>query len=983
MTDDTFERLKAALASRYQLDRLIGQGGMATVYLARDHKHGRQVAIKILRPDLAATLGPERFLLEIELAARLQHPHILPVYDSGQADGTLYYVMPYVEGESLRELLRREQKLPLERAVEIIRAVASGLAHAHAQGVVHRDVKPENIMLSGGLAVVTDFGIARAVNASRQVDTALTGVGMAVGTPAYMSPEQATADEVDGRADQYALACVFYEMLSGNQPFTGPTLQALLTSMLTAPRPRLVAPGVTPGVDAATQRALATNPSERFETITGFAEAVARESSGTVAATRESRRWKRLAIALPLLVALVAATIYGVRGREPLSSVVSGAETIAVVPFSVSGPGAEGLGEGMVDLLTVNLNGVGSIRTVDARVVLREWRRRVKEHEAGTLEEAIAVARASRAASVLMGSIISTGGSTRMTADLYDLTGRQLAHAQVTGAGDAVLRLTDSLAVQLVREIWQSRQPIPSASSGLITSTSMPAIKAYLRGEAFHRRGNWDSAQVAFETAVEADSTFAVAWYRLANTLGWKGQYQSIPMRMAAEQAERHSIGFPARLRSLMVAYNLFAHGDVHATDSAVVYTREYPNDLDGWFLLGESQFHTAAYHPLAPEALRSPFDRVLALDSSLTSAAIHPIELAMAEGNTALVQRYLHVLRAGGDSAGVIRTETALAFLGGQDSLAALLAQPVPLLPSLLVRAYTGRVSRSRMTGDSLAAFAEALGASNYPEVLQPQFRVLGAGLLLGVGRQAAARAHLGALAPPGSDLASYPEIFPVMAGIAQPTQLAAVDTMLGRLLAQHAGSTDQAIQMSLAIQTYLRALIALDRGDAARAGELARAAQVMPYAPGAGWFQGAAQALDGLALAASGDTLRGMARADSGLRRLGEGGNRSAVTISAQLRVARFEAARPSTWATGVARFRQVTSTEPQLGAINALQLARIFERAAMPDSAAVQYRAFLQRFDRADEIFQPLVREAQEALQRLQGDRQPTAPIGGGGS
>ena len=209
MPDDTIERLTAALSDRYRVERQVGQGGMATVFLAEDVKHHRRVAIKVLRAELSATLGTERFLREIELAAKLQHPHIVPVYDSGTANGVLYYVMPYVEGESLRDLMQREGRVPLARAAEIIREAASGLEYAHGHGIVHRDVKPENIMLSGGHAVVADFGIARAIDASRAADGHLTGAGMAIGTPAYMSPEQATADTVDARSDQYALACVF------------------------------------------------------------------------------------------------------------------------------------------------------------------------------------------------------------------------------------------------------------------------------------------------------------------------------------------------------------------------------------------------------------------------------------------------------------------------------------------------------------------------------------------------------------------------------------------------------------------------------------------------------------------------------------------------------------------------------------------------------------------------------------------------------
>ncbi|HSB55281.1 MAG TPA: serine/threonine-protein kinase, partial [Gemmatimonadales bacterium] len=265
---DLKQRLTTALAGRYAVEGLAGEGGMATVFRATDIKHQRPVAIKVLRPELAATIGSERFLREIELSARLQHPHILPLYDSGDAGGFLYYVMPFVEGESLRDRLNRERKVPFEQAVTLLREIASALGYAHAQGIVHRDIKPENILLSGGHAVVADFGIARALRVASGGQQ-MTGLGFAIGTPAYMSPEQATASEVDGRSDQYSLACVFYEMVSGQAPFSGPTVQAVLTQSLTGPRPKLsrLTRTTPPEADAPLQRALASDPGTRFPTV--------------------------------------------------------------------------------------------------------------------------------------------------------------------------------------------------------------------------------------------------------------------------------------------------------------------------------------------------------------------------------------------------------------------------------------------------------------------------------------------------------------------------------------------------------------------------------------------------------------------------------------------------------------------------------------------------------------------------------------------
>ncbi len=256
--------LGKALADRYRIERELGRGGMATVFLAHDLRHDRPVALKVLHPELASTLGPERFQREIKLAARLQHPHILTVHDSGDTAGQLWYTMPFVRGESLRDRLRREGQLPVEVAVDLTRQVALALDYAHREGVVHRDLKPENILLSDGQALVADFGIAKAVSAAG--DAQLTETGMAIGTPAYMSPEQAVGGQVDGRSDVYALGCVVYEMLAGEPPFTGATPQALIAKRMLEPVPhvRTVRDTVSVSMEQALLRALAKTPADRF-----------------------------------------------------------------------------------------------------------------------------------------------------------------------------------------------------------------------------------------------------------------------------------------------------------------------------------------------------------------------------------------------------------------------------------------------------------------------------------------------------------------------------------------------------------------------------------------------------------------------------------------------------------------------------------------------------------------------------------------------
>ncbi len=288
-------RLSSALADRYRLERELGAGGMATVYLAHDVRHDRRVALKVLRPELAAILGADRFLGEIKTTANLQHPHILSLFDSGEANGTVFYVMPYVEGESLRDRLRREHQLPVDDAVRIAREVADALQYAHDRGIVHRDIKPENILLQGGHALVADFGIALAVSRSEGA-TRLTETGMSLGTPHYMAPEQAMGErEITPKADVYALGCVLYEMLSGEPPFTGPTAQAIIARVMTE-EPRsltLQRRTIPPHVEATVRRALEKLPADRFATAAQLSEALSRPdalasgASVSVRATRE------------------------------------------------------------------------------------------------------------------------------------------------------------------------------------------------------------------------------------------------------------------------------------------------------------------------------------------------------------------------------------------------------------------------------------------------------------------------------------------------------------------------------------------------------------------------------------------------------------------------------------------------------------------------------------------------------------------------
>ncbi len=376
-------RLAAAIADRYRVERELGAGGMATVYLAHDLKHERDVAIKVLHPDLGAALGADRFLAEIKTTAKLQHPHILPLLDSGAADGLLYYVMPYVRGETLRARLDRERQLPLDDALRIAREVAGALDHAHKQGVIHRDIKPENILLQDGAALVADFGIALAVQSAG--GARLTQTGLSLGTPQYMSPEQATGERlIDARSDVYALGAVTYEMLAGEPPFTGPTVQAVVARLL-SDTPRSISAqrkAVPLHVEAAVMRALEKLPADRFAQAAAFASALedtsARATSGVAPRTRASKPRRFMTSALVGIAATAVAFAGWWIGQR--SSTASGNDRRLVADLSMGGKSRPGIGVTLshdgriVGIVAPDSTGVSVIRLRDlssdsARVV--------------------------------------------------------------------------------------------------------------------------------------------------------------------------------------------------------------------------------------------------------------------------------------------------------------------------------------------------------------------------------------------------------------------------------------------------------------------------------------------------------------------------------------------------------------------------------------------------------------------------------------
>jgi serine/threonine-protein kinase len=620
MLADLAVRLQAALGDRYRIERELGRGGMATVYLGHDLRHDRPVALKVFHPELAATLG-ERFLREIRVAAKLSHPHILTVHDSGESAGLLWYTMPVVDGESLRQRIRRDGQLPVDEAVRLARTVAEVLDFAHAHGIVHRDIKPENILLFGNEPMVADFGIALAIDAVGQ--DRLTQTGFSLGTPAYMSPEQACAEpRLDGRTDIYSLGCVLYEMLAGEPPYTGPSPQAVVARRLTEPPPPLRTVRELPeALEQAVYKALARSPADRFATGRDFVRAITEaltSAPGTAVphpAAPALRRRSPQALAGAVLLAL-ALGLGWIASNRPVTTAPPAQTQLAVLPFSVPGAGAFAyLVEGMVDLLSRNLNGVEALVTVDPGRVMSA----VREPEQRGVQDADRgrdIARRLGAGQYILGSVHAAGGRLRIQAQLYrqdSVAGQPIAQAAVEGDSTALFELVDELSAQLLVHRG-GRQGARLAQTAALTTRSLPALKVYLDAERNLRAARFDSAVAGFQRAVGLDSSFALAYYRLAAAAMWTGRMGLLAPAMVQALALDERLA--ERDRRLLSAFADLVRG---APDLAEQQYREileaYPDDLEARFQLANLLYTYNAPRGRPPAEAVDQYSHVLNVD--------------------------------------------------------------------------------------------------------------------------------------------------------------------------------------------------------------------------------------------------------------------------------------------------------------------------------------------------------------------------------
>jgi serine/threonine protein kinase len=491
---DAFQQLRVGLAGRYDVTRELGAGGMATVYLARDLKHGREVAVKVMRPEIAQSLGRDRFLLEIQLAARLSHPHILPLFDSGEAGGALYYVMPRVEGPSLRDRMLSGKQLAIEEAVRIAAAVAGALDYAHRHGVVHRDIKPENILLQDGHPLVADFGIGLLFGAAG--DELMTHTGVTLGTPAYMSPEQAVGDGVDGRSDLYSLGCVLYEALVGEAPFTGPNVQAVIAKRFVQTPADVTAlrPGIPRTVALALQRSLARTPIDRFDTAAEF-----------------------------------AAALLAVDGRPAGAAVPE--RSIAVLPFTSlsSDVDDEYFADGITEEI---LNALA--RVPDLKVAGRSSSFSFK----GQRQDLRHIGEQLRVRAILEGSVRRSGKRVRITAQLLDAAdGYQRWSQRYDREIEDVFALQDEIAGTIATKLEATL--ILGKTSEQRATHSIEAYEAYLKGRALlARRGKAILEGLAcMERALALDPEYGLAWAGIAEGYLMLGYYGMITPELAREKA--------------------------------------------------------------------------------------------------------------------------------------------------------------------------------------------------------------------------------------------------------------------------------------------------------------------------------------------------------------------------------------------------------------------------------------------------------------
>jgi len=621
-----FDFIRYALREKYVIERELGRGGMAVVYLARDLKHPRRVAIKIMQPDVTALIGPDRFVREIEITAQLQHPNILPIHDSGRVGDVLYYVMPFVEGESLRDYLNRERQLTLKETLTIIGGVGHALSYAHAHGVIHRDIKPENILLTSGHPQVADFGVARAVS---EAGGTITRTGAMVGTPAYMAPEQAAGlPDIDGRADLYALAAVACELLAGKRTDTLKDTQDSQHALMAA-RPDL------PLAVARTLTApLAFDRDRRPASVDEWLEMI-----------RDAER-RRGGKGMTATIGVAAVVILAVLGWLMLSGGEAASvrsPTIAVVPFRATGTVDSALrGLTLANAFEDQLHWLAEYQVLSAT--------RVREAVAGhfgTTEPGLDtlirfVTTTFEATEVLWGRFEGLGtGHLQLDVQVVGADGTSLGNASVTGSADSL----SVLVKEAVLEAFAERVVAARTGWSAALPEGLEAVRAYYAGDTEFRRGAYDLAIQRFQEVVDRDTAFALAHFKLmlSEILNVQPTRATTAVRAALGAARRYKTGLDPTTRELLEGYEiLVADGDVQrALEMFSEITQRNPQAVDAWFVIGYLQINFAALLGMRPEQARFAFLQANELDPEFAAAIAQLFRLAVLEESHAEASRH------------------------------------------------------------------------------------------------------------------------------------------------------------------------------------------------------------------------------------------------------------------------------------------------------------------------------------------------------
>ncbi len=679
MPDSFRDHLETALGPTYTLGRELGGGGMSRVFVARESALDRDVVVKVLSPALAQEFSVERFTREIRLAAALQHAHIVPLLSAGAtSDGLPFYLMPFVDGEPLRERLSRGDRLPIDEVVLVLRDVARALAYAHGRGVVHRDIKPDNVMLSGGAAVVTDFGIAKAVTSARETapkgapEDSLTRMGTSIGTPAYMAPEQGAGDpETDHRADIYAFGAMAYELLVGETPFGSRPPHALLVAHFTEAPVAVTSrrPDTPPALAALVMRCLAKDPAERPQTATEILAAMDAATTGSAAwsgnasATLSAQQIARgrsirtrVLIGVGAFALVAAGAIAGPRfmNRTPETE----ATLVAVMPFNTRDASLAMWREGMVDVLSRSLDGAGPLRTVAPSATISGSPARADAASAATLGRSVG------AGLVLFGDLSAVGpDSVHLRAALYDMRDGKVRHdIDLRGESTRMDALADSLSLRVLRALGGAGG-LAGTQLYSVGTRSLPALKAFLQGQQYYRRGVTDSAARAYQQAVEFDSTFSLGWRGVASIYIRTGRENDPAAQAALDRAIRYKSGRSPRdsmlLRadSLRLAHVRRAPGTNDAIDSIPgltalfatlsAATSQYPSDPELWLEFGDAGFHFGEFGGMSQTQTLAAFQRGIALDSGVLVPYVHAWDLSLRRGDVKTATQYVRRMGA------------------------------------------------------------------------------------------------------------------------------------------------------------------------------------------------------------------------------------------------------------------------------------------------------------------------------------------------